>query len=75
MISRLTPCLAMAACFFLSVIIGTAILKKTASPLKTETLTAAEMTADAEMEEDIIEYLIASDTPLAQIEDFMYNYQ
>lgn len=65
--SRLTPYLAMAACFFLSVIIGTAILKKTADPLNTETLAATD--------QEIIEYLIASDTPLAQIEDFMFNEQ
>ena len=66
-VSRLTPYMAMAACFFLSVIIGTAILKKTADPVKAETLAATD--------QEIIEYLIASDTPLAQIEDFMLNDQ
>ena len=57
--ARLTPYLAFAACFAALVIAGNAILKKTASP--------------AASDEEIIEYLIASDITLAQIEDYLLS--
>lgn len=54
-----TPYLALAACFAALVVAGNAVLKKTAVP--------------AASDEEIIEYLIASDITLAQIEDYLLS--
>lgn len=59
--SRLSPYLALAACMILSVILGNALLRKTASPKASD--------------EEVIEYLINSDISLAQLMDIYYNNQ
>ena len=54
---RFSPYLALAACFAVAVLVGNLVLNRTTAP--------------AASDEDIIEYLIASDITLAQIEDFI----
>ena len=54
---RCSPYLALAACFAVAVLVGNLVLNRTTAP--------------AASDEDIIEYLIASDLTLAQIEDFI----
>lgn len=56
-VSRFTPYLALAACFAAAIIAGTTILNRTASP--------------AVPEDEIIEYLLQSDMPLAEIENYL----
>jgi len=70
--SKLSPYIIMAACFLLSIVIGTAILKNTASPAKDKVMAG---TNEEAFQEELLEYLIASDTPLAQLEDVMFNGQ
>ena len=56
-IQKFTPYLALAACFAVAVLVGNLVLNRTTAP--------------AASDEDIIEYLIASDITLAQIEDYL----
>jgi hypothetical protein len=56
-ITRLTPYLALAACFAFVVLVGNAVLNRTAVP--------------AASDEEIIEYLIDSDITLAQVVDYL----
>ena len=58
---KITPYLALAACFAVAVLAGNLILNRTTAP--------------AASDEDIIEYLIASDITLAQIEDYLITNQ
>ncbi len=59
--SRFAPYLALAACFAVAVIAGNAVLNRTTAP--------------AASDEEIIEYLLASDITLAQIEDYLISNQ
>lgn len=58
-IVKLTPYLALAACFAFIVLIGNAVLNRTVQPYASD--------------EEIIEYLIDSDITLAQIEDYLLS--
>ncbi|MBR5925446.1 MAG: hypothetical protein IKZ60_08270 [Bacteroidales bacterium] len=58
---KFTPYLALAACFAVAVLVGNLVLNRTTAP--------------AASDEDIIEYLIASDITLAQIEDYLITNQ
>lgn len=56
-ISAFTPYLALAACFAIAIVVGTGILRRTAAP--------------SVPEEEIIEFLVQSDIPLVQIENYL----
>lgn len=58
---RFSPYLALAACFAIAVLVGNLILNRTTSPVASD--------------DEIIEYLIASDITLAQIEDYLITNQ
>ena len=58
---KFTPYLALAACFAIAVMIGNFILRRSTVPVASE--------------DEIIEYLIASDITLAQIEDYLITNQ
>ena len=58
---KFTPYLALAACFAIAVMIGNFVLRRSTVPIASE--------------DEIIEYLIASDITLAQIEDYLITNQ
>ena len=58
---KFTPYLALAACFAIAVMIGNFVLRRSTVPVASE--------------DEIIEYLIASDITLAQIEDYLITNQ
>ena len=58
---RFSPYLALAACFAIAVLAGNLILRRTTAPVASD--------------DEIIEYLIASDITLAQIEDYLITNQ
>ena len=60
-IAKFTPYLALAACFAVAVLVGNLVLNRTAVP--------------AASDDEIIEYLVASDITLAQIEDYLITNQ